>query len=463
MQSMQKCFMLIVVICLALLGAACEKSESALPVDPPNDPSNDTFNDTRESIRTIPEQTEINKSIIVNIALDMNESAYRGSMEPLFQAIEKKLSNFAFQYSFVSRNTLKEVMEGPNVPDLIVSAANLRNVDDELIYPLDKEISDVSTIIPSLLSHIKSYDRQERLMGIPLNTQYYALYYNTKAFDYFELEYPDDQLTWSQMIEISRMMVNKASASGNLYVPITLSPEAIYQPFNQLNMTYTNPNTGDVTFTSSVEYIRYLEFIKSFFELPGMKEEYAFSTEMRSSENRLSLPRAMQLSLHFDVQVMNIESEQWQYLDFAPVPVWEELPEVGPSLRPFYAMFIPSRSQHKNEAVSLIKTFISTEIQTFVAENPTGFMAPVLTDPKVHQQFGANMPQYQGKNVAAFFKRTPAQWQSSPWDPFREIDVNFQKFIEFNLDIPKYLDYLHKASEEKIEREKDRQASQKKD
>lgn len=385
----------------------------------------------------------------MELAFIGNEDFFRRDMQPILQAVDERLGSIEMNFNVIpaSQTALQDLLDRDLVPDLVLTSFPFYQIDTDQIYPLDKENFEDYPLDKGLVSYIRSIDSRSRLIGIPSNTQFYALYFNKTVFDRFELDYPDETMTWTKLYETSERMVKMAEAEGFYYEPLSLSPTAVALPLRERPIPYTNPNTGDVLFTKNPEYVKYLELMKTYLTLPGVRED--FEMIGRSRDGNYSLPPAMYIASHMEFQFMN--KTQWESMDVAPVPVWEDRPNVGPYLSAISILFIPMKSDDKDKAVHVLKTFLSKDIQAMIAAEPKGLFAPVLVDSDVLRQFGSGIGSYKGKTIEAFFKRTPATPNGfSKWDQYRELDPNFKSFFEYKLDITNYLSYLQRESERKI-------------
>lgn len=81
-------------------------------------------------------------------------------------------------------------------------------------------------------------------------------------------------------------------------------------------------------------------------------------------------------------------------------------------------MIISNYSDHKDEAFQVLMEYVSKENQTQIAREMGSGV--VLTDQEVLDQFGADIPDYEGKNIEAFFALEPAEYdgQQSLWDRY---------------------------------------------
>ena len=65
----------------------------------------------------------------------------------------------------------------------------------------------------------------------------------------------------------------------------------------------------------------------------------------------------------------------------------------------------------------------------------------MTTDPEVLKQFGADIPEYAGKNVQAYFVGKPAEFdgRKSMWDDYVDMGEALRRFAQSDMDVPRFL------------------------
>jgi multiple sugar transport system substrate-binding protein len=90
--------------------------------------------------------------------------------------------------------------------------------------------------------------------------------------------------------------------------------------------------------------------------------------------------------------------------DISTYPTYKEAPGTGMNYD-LHVMVLAANSQHKKEAIQVISTITSDEVQSLMAKDGR---ISVMKDTKFQKDFGQNLPYLKNKNVAAIFKVKPA-------------------------------------------------------
>jgi len=108
-----------------------------------------------------------------------------------------------------SNDKLKQALTGPGKPDLIWLGLDQipELADENLLSPLDplikKDNYDTSGIVPSVLEGLRSAG-DGKLYALAPQFSASAMIYNKDVFDQAGIDYPTDEMTWSQTFELAR-------------------------------------------------------------------------------------------------------------------------------------------------------------------------------------------------------------------------------------------------------------------
>jgi len=374
-----------------------------------------------------------------------------------YKFIDDKLQNV--QMSFVNFDGTSAGMQeqfATNVfPDIVVTGIYNTYYDLDMITPIEDLIAkhsfDLNYIAPSLIADIKSRDPEGRLIAFPDGTAYGALYYNKEVFDQFGVPYPDPNvaMTWEQVVELAKQLTGQRN--GKNYVGL----EVTTQPMSEIVQNVTDPETGDVLLDSDPMFVKYFELMKKLYSIPGMKEN------MIDPDGNFKFQFTQGLSA-MTLSINNYLGWDWgefngikEHVDLAPMPVWEDHPGIVPPLLST-PQVISKYSKNPDAAFEVLKEYVSKDNQIRVSRSMAS--APVTTDPEVLKEFGADIPEYQGKNVQAYFVGTPAVFEGrkSQWDDFVDMGDALRKFAQSDMDVVKF---LREYSEQAQARVKDAMAA----
>lgn len=457
-KSIKRSLLILFGIILLVFATACgDKETTKKDNNASNNNNTNNENDSEENDFEIIEDKDeatAENPLPIHIAYPWHEEQFNDRFRP----IEEKLGNVEIIYHPYTPNNegLQELFAADIVPDIIVSAAD--NIEPleyyDAIYPLDdlvkQEEFDVGRINPALVSLVKGFDAENRLIGLPDGTGMFALYYNKEVFDIFGEAYPnpDKPMTWNEAIELGKKMTHERN--GQEYVGLELGPgsqgELALVPLRQFAASMTDAETGEVLITEKPEFARFMAMIEDFYDIPGNRSE-----ETKSSDKFALGTSAMTIHWHnyFDYGWGDQESQQ--HMDIAPVPVWEGMPETGPYLGTA-VMVVTEYSENKVTAFRILAEYLSTENQMEIV----GAMAsgPAVIDPEVLDHFGSELESYKDRNVKnTFFSTKPAEFESySHFD--RHVPFSLFDFEEAGEDIPTFLRKVKEQADINIEEAK---------
>lgn len=104
---------------------------------------------------------------------------------------------------------LKEMMQGPNPPDVVIFSSDQfpKLVEENLLSPLDPLISrdgfNVDDIVPAVIDSIKSVGNSQ-IYALSPTFSSSALIYNRGMFDERGVSYPEDNMTWNEVFDLAR-------------------------------------------------------------------------------------------------------------------------------------------------------------------------------------------------------------------------------------------------------------------
>ncbi|CAM3376479.1 ABC transporter substrate-binding protein [Marinicrinis lubricantis] len=251
---------------------------------------------------------------------------------------------------------------------------------------------DLSRIDPAIMESMTANANGE-IWGIPFTNTNLVLYYNKDIFDSFGVEYPKDGMTWDEMYDLAKQF--NQTRDGVDYVGLALSGHHVVK-LNNFGMSYVDPNTGLSTYDDE-RWKHVLDVLYTPAQDPGYQAFMAKKeNKVADSQDFYDGKAAMLGTIQHHSGNPNFQRADFNW-DMAAFPTYAENPGVGSQAYPEY-MAIPSFSEHKDEAMEVIKYLISDEFQTELSKK--GAMT-VLADPEIQAVYGTG--EYQGKNLEAAF------------------------------------------------------------
>lgn len=261
----RKWYLILGLMMMSMFVAACSSSEQ---------PDGDVKKKEEEKIVIADEEEGTPENpITITIAYPWSEEQFNERFGP----IDEKFESFEIKYADYNGSSegLQELFAAKVVPDIIVSSPTTIEPLEELeaIYPLDdlveQENFNVSKINPGLVSLVKGFDSENRLIGFPDGTGLFGLYYNKEIFDLFGVPYPDPDkpMTWQEALELaSKMTVER---NGQMYIGLEFggygsTGETATVPLKQLATSMTDRETGEVLIAKKTEFTTYLELMDEY-------------------------------------------------------------------------------------------------------------------------------------------------------------------------------------------------------
>ncbi|MBT2763353.1 extracellular solute-binding protein [Paenibacillus sp. ISL-20] len=376
--------------------------------------------------------------VTVTVAFPWGEEIFNNR----FQEIDEKLPNVNIEMVACECKSasLQELFASGVNPDIIFPNHGISEIEHlDVIYPLDELAKspdfDIHSLNPSLVSYIRSLDSEGRLIGIPDGTGYLSLFYNKEIFDLFGVPYPTETMTWDQAFDLAKKMTGQRN--GVSYLGLELggygnTGDGAAVPLNELAVNKTDPDTGEVLITKDPAFTKYLELMKKYYSIPGVRSEEAKNADLFGQKQAAMTVTWTAYFVHGN------PFEDVEYLKdkiaMLSVPVWADQPTIGPVLGTT-PMVISSSSEHKDAAFSVLKEYVSVPNQTKIAQSMAS--GPVLTE--VSDQYGSGIDNYAGQDVTSVFKLTPAthSGRQSLWDQFVKLDL--AKFADSDMNVQEFL------------------------
>lgn len=316
--------------------------------------------------------------------------------ETITKLIKEKFPQHTFEITIA--NDIQPTIAAGTVPDIIsyslggVTLLKDLQVLSDLTPLIEKHKFDLNRFLPGVVDAVKSYsDSKSEMLVMPFELNNTALFYNKNIFDKFGVPYPKDGMTWEELLEVAKKITRVED--GVQYKGFRFEETNILFR-DQLGLTFVDPQTLKSTINTD-PWKKWMQVMMAFYQIPGNpmninvseKDEFLKSQTlaMRTGPNFLSeLPAAATNGLNFD---------------FASLPHFAGEDKGSQMNAPYYA--IPPASKNKDAAFEVIAYLLSDEVQTMLAK---AGRIPIVKNENVIKEFGKGTPEFEGKNLQAFFK-----------------------------------------------------------
>ncbi|MEK3890004.1 ABC transporter substrate-binding protein [Bacillus sp. FSL K6-3431] len=422
--------LLLTLVCSISIMVACNNSSTPSSTPENGEPKGEGKDKEKE-----PEPVTL--SVLVHWEEEMFNERFKNPIEEAFPHI-----TLEHVRAGSGREDLEELFAKGTQPDILfeVSQDNLEylELDYDLGELIEKHNYDLSHINPVFLDSLRAKDKEGRLLGLPYEIIYYALFYNKDIFDLFGQPYPTDNMTWDEAIELAKKVTGERN--GVNYRGLDLANPGV--PLMQLAVNKSDPETGEVLLDQP-EFSKYLELIDKITATSGSDNEAFFNGERFATENTTAM-------LVEFIQGLN----WWQNNEglndaVAPLPVWADGPAV--SHRPdggIIPLSISPYSEQKDAAFDVITYFTENEYQTWASRNGIG---PSSGNTEVLDEFFQGYESTHDKNVSSIFNHPPADppERISLWDSY--VDLDLRKYVESGMDRNEFLRVTSEEAESAIQ------------
>lgn len=309
-----------------------------------------------------------------------------------------------------AKDGIEALIAAGTVPDIVADSNTGLNKYLDMDYaedlnPMIKKYNvDLNRFEPAIVETLYGLGRNKGIYGLPFGMNYGALLYNKDIFDKFGVSYPEDVITWDTFIELSNKLTRKDAEVQY----IGSAPPTPVNWLRQYGASNFDEKDEKAVFSNDKhKYVFSLQ--EQLFKIPG----FINGTNWRPT-NMAGGTIAMQAG--WIMATTNLVSADPPFdWDLSAYPVFKESPNYGNSVD-FPMLIVSKTSKHKEAAYQVIMTMISDEVQERL--NKSGQIT-ALKDQKLKMTYAQDSQIYNGKNLQAIFKVSPAplpdysRWKSA--------------------------------------------------
>ncbi|CAG7650247.1 ABC transporter substrate-binding protein [Paenibacillus allorhizosphaerae] len=314
--------------------------------------------------------------------------------------VKKKYPHITVENITTKSDLPQLVAAGEPVDFFITWNGNLAYYKDlnayEDLTPLAKKHGfDLSRFDPESLNAVKAVSDKGELYAFPYSFNLNALYYNKDIFDKFGVPYPKDGMTWENAIELARQVSREDG--GTKYRGLEI--DSFSRLTFPLSLVPVDAKTNKVL-VNSESYKRAFEVAKQIFSVPG--NNYIDSST--AAWNRFIKDKnvAMSATVNLFLRLKETPDLNW---DVAQFPSYSDKPNVY-GMYDLHLMIPLKTSKARDDQMRVMEVLFSDEVQMTMVRKTA--RVSTLKDPKYTQNFGADIPELKGKNLAGIFKSKPA-------------------------------------------------------
>lgn len=363
-----------------------------------------------------------NEKVTLKMLIAVDEEVFKNRFK---DQIEEKFPNITLELmegNPANSQDVQELLAKKEIPDIITVAPSLEYIEDlDLLAPIDDLIEkhefDLSIFRDGIVEDLRAYDPlgKNQLYGLPIEISLTAMFYNKDIFDKLGKDYPTDNMTWDEVIDLARELT--VERDGIQYKGLQILSWASNIPFRQLSVPGTDPETGEVIFADNPKTRQYFELLDALRSIPGMQatsEDYKDGFHTDAQNVAMWVSSVTYLPLMAPIEGFNF--------DLVTTPVWKDLPNIGPSAVAL-SFNITKQSEHKDEAFQVLSHLASPEGQLVLSRAGS---PPTIKDEKVFEQFGGLVVEQYNKT---YNTKAPFTQNLAPVPPYSKYDAGFNSFM----------------------------------
>lgn len=316
---------------------------------------------------------------------------------------------------------LDQLIAAGEIPDIIVSDNDwhmpLKQLDlpDDITDLIKRANIDLSAFVPEAINAVQNLEPGE-MQGLPFSLNQGALFYNRDIFDRFGASYPEDDMLWSEIMELHQQLTREDE--GVQYIGIDLRfPDHMISPYTQ---PFVDPET-DKALIDIPLYREILALFDQMYQTPGYIQDtkYAYGPRGFVTDHIQAMQPDWVTKIISDLLQAEADNAAPNW-DMVTNPTFED--KVGVGRHALADMLIISKpSKLKEQAMQVIQMVVSRDQQIELSKHSR---VTVLDDPEIQKLFGTNNPSLADKNTEAIFKNP-----SSPTPPPHIADKAVQSKI----------------------------------
>lgn len=324
-------------------------------------------------------------------------------------AIRKKYPNYKLTYiSGLSASKADELIPKMLVSNTVdINFDSIGNIPACLLkFGLQSDMTDLiqktkfelGRFEPTAVSGMRALS-EGGMYGIPVFNNTRVLYYNKDLFDKFGTAYPQDNMSWDDIIALGKRMTR--TDGGASYLGLETSEVHQFR-LNALSVPMLDPKTGKPTINTDERWKTILG--KGFYEPNDSAVARQLIAKALPGTNQFAKDKwvAMMIGLANQPadQPDSFAQVNW---DMVTEPYYAQAPGISSQVYPTY-FSVTSQSKHRDEAMRAIEVLVSEEHQMFLSRMG---QIPVLENEAIQSALGQDSP-FKDKNWKAVFLHKPA-------------------------------------------------------
>lgn len=393
------CFLLMLALTFLIIGCVDGTKETASE-NPTNENSEENNNHNAGENNENGAIEKVSVALMIHWGEDSFEDLFRRHVEDALPHIELTYIQAR------DKNDIEENFAKGLIPDLVMGS-NFR-MYQELDLTLDqtplieKHGLDYDRIDSSIIKSLENNSPEGEIYALPLFRPDYLMGFNKDIFDAFAVPYPEDNMTWDEVIELAKQLTGEVD--GRQYHGLWPDREQLSQVSNSL----INVETNEPNILDNEDLRLFLERQEAIFNIPGNLPEMDSIDELAEfmykgdSTHNLIYDYAL-VPGRGPLGYVSEEGESGLNFDLVTYPVWggDHPAQIPNGL--YHNIFVTSQSENPDAAFEVLKYLLSDEYQGYSMSE--GRITPLVSN-DVRNEYGKALEHYdilQEKNWQALF------------------------------------------------------------
>lgn len=338
---------------------------------------------------------------------------------------------------------LQELFAKGEMPDIHIGRPTKELVENlDFLEPIEEYIEkknfDLGIYQGNIIKNLRSVDPlgKEYLYGLPIENSVRTMFYNKEIFDKFGLPYPEDGMTWDEVLDLAKRLT--VERDGVQYRGLAIDPTSV--PFMQLGVQGTDSETGEILFADNPDTKKFFDLLDQYRTIPGLVNTGDELDGFHDGPQNIAMSV---LNAPWFELLLRVDGFDF---DMVTVPTWEDNPDNAPTYGAL-SLNITKHSEHKDAAWSVIAYLASEKGQTELSRAGS---PPTINNEAAIEQFTAMGTDGldQTYNTKAPFIQTLAEL--APYSKYDEPFIEFvgTKATEFLASDKDAVTYIREMGEE---------------
>lgn len=380
---------------IVLLAACSNNGGNSKPSNSPSTPP--TTEQTEAPATEAPENTDPLKLTFYTDEAGITQENFDAWIG---NSLKAKYPNSEFKYIPMSPETTLETLiaSGEKFDVFFSSKSNVLEqygLEYDMGPMIEEENIDLNRFESSLITGIKSSNASGAIHSLPLWTDSLILYYNKEIFDKFGEAYPENGMTWTEIIEKSKKL-NRVDGEKKI-VGLSFIPTHLAM-YNQYSIPVLDPDTGKPTINTDPRWKNVYQLFQDATDNQVFQDVLTATGALPYTPVFLDGGIAMLVgnsNISYIYPEERLSAIDW---DMVSLPTFEDMPNVGSQPTPYYVS-IANTSTDKEAAMRAIKFLTSDDYQLQQARELGRI--PVLDNADIKSQIGQDF-YLKDKNFSAF-------------------------------------------------------------